>query len=603
VAIDGEQQEDPDAVEPDVATSDSPAQPNDAAGAEATEPNVDVPDVPDVPDGDSDTTAETDSEGLPVLDFPFVADMDHVAIPKDVLPPELPDGWLAGVDEASGDTYYYNTVTETSQWDLPTKPATAAADSDEPVVRAYTDEEDSEHVDSQGAKLTTVAPSAEDPTDAEESPTEGYSGFPQLRDAAGDPPTHTGADDEQLPGADLVSRVPFTERVEEGGSSEHMSTAVEEPVSREHEREGVDDAEKEQPDKKVKKKKKKRDKTHRERGADTAETQPEAAVADEGEAVETAGGEETAVAAETGGGEETGGGDETGGAEAEQADGPVEDADGNNNVWEEVYTDDGDKYYYNTETHETSWTLPGHKKKKKKRDKTKTKTKRDKTRSHAPREEQGESEATGAEVDREGEEVGAEHEQASEAPRTRIEKRTVRAESLVADATMENVRGFVLRSIEEEHCKDKERPGPTSLKDRLKRKLESKPKMLGSPNLTARSIFLDSLGLQLWQGPDRNIYVQDVTPGGLMEATELVQLGDVMIELDGASVLRRDVEEVAQHVVALANAAAANGGNIEMVFSRGAPSTSSHQLVVVLLPQHAYRTIEVEVPVSSTTAQ
>ena len=31
----------------------------------------------------------------------------------------LPEGWVADVDQASGDTYYYNEYTGLSQWDPP----------------------------------------------------------------------------------------------------------------------------------------------------------------------------------------------------------------------------------------------------------------------------------------------------------------------------------------------------------------------------------------------------------------------------------------------------------------------------------------------------
>ncbi|XP_065067887.1 peptidyl-prolyl cis-trans isomerase NIMA-interacting 1-like [Rhopilema esculentum] len=46
----------------------------------------------------------------------------------------LPDGWIAKESRSTGKTYYYNTVTQESQWELPTE---AAVSENEPAkVRA-----------------------------------------------------------------------------------------------------------------------------------------------------------------------------------------------------------------------------------------------------------------------------------------------------------------------------------------------------------------------------------------------------------------------------------------------------------------------------------
>ena len=45
--------------------------------------------------------------------------------------PLLPDGWVKGIDEASGNPYYYNSVTGESSWDLPSDDASKAVASTE----------------------------------------------------------------------------------------------------------------------------------------------------------------------------------------------------------------------------------------------------------------------------------------------------------------------------------------------------------------------------------------------------------------------------------------------------------------------------------------
>ena len=51
-------------------------------------------------------------------------------IPPSSIEP-LPEGWVESVDQSSGNTYYYNKVTEETTWDRPTCAATVAADGDE----------------------------------------------------------------------------------------------------------------------------------------------------------------------------------------------------------------------------------------------------------------------------------------------------------------------------------------------------------------------------------------------------------------------------------------------------------------------------------------
>lgn len=46
----------------------------------------------------------------------------------------LPDGWIAKESRSSGKIYYYNTVTQESQWDMPDEDATS--DSQPSKVRA-----------------------------------------------------------------------------------------------------------------------------------------------------------------------------------------------------------------------------------------------------------------------------------------------------------------------------------------------------------------------------------------------------------------------------------------------------------------------------------
>ena len=46
----------------------------------------------------------------------------------------LPDGWIAKESRSSGKIYYYNTVTQESQWDMPEEAATS--DSEPSKVRA-----------------------------------------------------------------------------------------------------------------------------------------------------------------------------------------------------------------------------------------------------------------------------------------------------------------------------------------------------------------------------------------------------------------------------------------------------------------------------------
>ena len=46
----------------------------------------------------------------------------------------IPDGWIAKESRSTGKTYYYNTVTQESQWEMPTEPA--SSDSEPSKVRA-----------------------------------------------------------------------------------------------------------------------------------------------------------------------------------------------------------------------------------------------------------------------------------------------------------------------------------------------------------------------------------------------------------------------------------------------------------------------------------
>lgn len=46
----------------------------------------------------------------------------------------IPDGWIVKESRSTGKTYYYNTITQESQWEIPTEPATS--DSQPAKVRA-----------------------------------------------------------------------------------------------------------------------------------------------------------------------------------------------------------------------------------------------------------------------------------------------------------------------------------------------------------------------------------------------------------------------------------------------------------------------------------
>eukprot|EP00985_Skeletonema_marinoi_P011820 scaffold5613_cov210-Skeletonema_marinoi.AAC.1 len=64
--------------------------------------------------------------------------------------PLLPDGWVKGIDEASGNPYYYNSVTGESLWDLPsasTEQGNVAVESAPVDVRAGEEINDTDNVD------------------------------------------------------------------------------------------------------------------------------------------------------------------------------------------------------------------------------------------------------------------------------------------------------------------------------------------------------------------------------------------------------------------------------------------------------------------------
>ena len=89
------------------------------AAVEATTPAADVFGGATYPP----TSAEEVLGGNEVTEIPTVV--------ESIEAPPLPEGWAKGIDEASGNPYYYNSVTGESSWVLPEDKSNAAASTEQ----------------------------------------------------------------------------------------------------------------------------------------------------------------------------------------------------------------------------------------------------------------------------------------------------------------------------------------------------------------------------------------------------------------------------------------------------------------------------------------